>query len=518
MFEDGQRGGSHVSDFRRARNGLRRNLTAFLVCFIITGIAVGADTATPPIDNQNFVSSLTPPLRGTSFDYLVTIIMENHSVCSIVGNIAIGCAASTIAPYETKLAQNYTLATHYTALAHPSLPNYIALAGGSTFNVSKDCFPATNPCGSDHLCCPISATNIVDRLEQADLTWKGYAEDYLVGSGCSNTIDQLPFSYFQDIFYNMTRCASLVKANSVKAGSTLGNPDIFLNDLGSTATASNFMWLTPTPCDQWHALSCSGFNGTSYGDIYLSTLVPRILKSTIFTTQRAALFIVYDEGINSISTCPSGTGDCVYAVWAGPQVKRGLMSGTSYSHYSFLSTIEWNWGLYNLTSYDGSARPMNEFFTGGQPSQLQASFTDNPSNPQAGQTTAFSALVNGGAIPYLYAWNFGDGTKGRGQSISHTYQKAGTYATTLTVIDAARQTFTAALTLTIATPPLPSPRPPSSSSKPPPLGGICLQCPLKSFSTTSLLLVGLPVVLSLAMAFNTLVRNRRRKTIRGFAR
>jgi hypothetical protein len=313
----------------------------------------------------------------------------------------------------------------------------------------------------------------------------------------------------------MTRCASLVKANSVRAGATLGNPDIFLNDLGSTVTASNFMWLTPTSCDQWHALSCSGFNGTSYGDIYLSTVVPRILESRVFTTQRAALFIVYDEGKD---TCPSGSGDCVYSVWAGPQLRRGFISGTSYTQYSFLSTIEWNWELYNLTSYDGSARPMNEFFTNGQPSKLEASFTDNPSNPEAGQTTAFSALVNGGAEPYSYNWNFGDGSKGRGQTITHVYQKAGSYATTLTVIDAARQIVTPSLTLTIAPAQSPSPQTPPSSTKPPPQGGFCLQCPIKNISTTSLLLAGLPVALTLATAFTILVRSRHRKATRRFAR
>jgi hypothetical protein len=482
---------------------------------MLLGIAIPTETATPLINNQSFVSSPVISPRGTAFDYVVVIIMENHSLCSIVGNISIGCATSTIAPYETKLAQNYTLATHYTSLAHPSLPNYVALAGGSTFNVTKDCSPTTSPCGSDLLCCPIYAPNIVDRLEQARLTWKGYAEDYLSGSGCSDAINQLPFSYFEDIFYNTTRCASLVKANTVTAANTLGNPDVFLNDLGSTATISNFMWLTPTPCDQWHALSCSGFSGTNYGDIYLSTVVPRILKSRVFTTQRAALFIVYDEGKD---TCPSGRGDCVYSAWIGPQVKRGFMSGLSYSQYSFLATLEWNWGLYNLTSFDGSAGPMNEFFTDGQPSQMQASFTDNPSHPQAGQTTTFSALVNGGAQPFWYNWNFGDGSRGRGQTTSHAYQKAGNYATTLTVTDAARQTVTASLTLTIVAPPSPSSHPSPPSTKPPPLGGFCIQCPIKNLSTTSLLLIGLPVVLSLAIAFTTLARNRHRKTDRKLAR
>jgi hypothetical protein len=159
---------------------------------------------------------------------------------------------------------------------------------------------------------------------------------------------------------------------------------------------------------------------------------------------------------------------------------------------------------------------MNEFFISGQPSQLQVSFTDDPSNPQPGQTTSFSALVNGGAPPFWYTWNFGDGSKGKGQTISHTYQKAGSYATTLTVIDAARQTVTAYLSLTVATPP--SSQQPNPSTKPSPLGWSCLQCLTKNVSATFLLLVGLPIVLSLAIGLTTLVRNRHRKTIRGLAK
>jgi len=104
-------------------------------------------------------------------------------------------------------------------------------------------------------------------------------------------------------------------------------------------------------------------------------IVPKILSSTIFTTQRAALFIVYDEGTDlrqGAGTCPVGSGDCVYAVWAGPQVKNRYVCGENYSHYSFLSTIEWNWGLQNLTSNDGSAPPMSEVFTNGPPCKLQS--------------------------------------------------------------------------------------------------------------------------------------------------
>jgi chitodextrinase len=491
--------------------GLRNILGAFLILFILLGMAIAAETANPPINTQTFVSSQATTHQGTYFDYVVIIIMENHSLCSVVGNITIGCKASAIAPYETMLAQYYTLATRYTAITHPSLPNYIALVSGSTFGVTKNCSPVNNTCSSTMSCCPVSAANltIVDRLEQAGLTWKAYAEDYPIQSGCTTKTNQLPFNYFQSINNSMTRCARLVKANSVGAGTNLGNPNLFLNDLGSTATASNFMWLTPTSCDQWHHL-CSA--GPSQGDNYLSSVVPRILNSAVFTTQRAALFIVYDEGTNTSpgsGTCPIGSGDCVYSMWAGPQVKRGYMCGASYSHYSFLSTLEWNWGLNNLTSNDGSARPMSELFTNGPPCELQTGFTNNPTNLIAGQTTRLSALVSGGVQPYSYTWNFGDGGSGGGQTIIHSYQKAGSYTTTLTVTDAAGTATTASRTLTIA------PAPPSSSQPPPP-NGICLQCLIQG-NSTALLLIGIPVGLTIAIVFATFVKRRHRKPIPSLA-
>jgi phosphatidylinositol-3-phosphatase len=393
--------------------GLRKTLAILFISLFLLGTAVASDQPTHLIDRENILGSLATLPRGVAFDYVVIIMMENHSLCPIVGNMVIGCTpASLYAPYHVKLAQDYTLLSHYTGLAHPSPPDYVALISGSTFNMTTQCFP-TKPCGSDQLCCPINAANIVDRFDQAGLTWKAYAEDY--SGGCRPEGQQLPFNYFYDIYNNSTRCARLVNASTTWPLNTTGNPDIFLNDLESTATASNFMWLSPSPCDQWHHL-CDG--GTSQGDTYLSRLVPKILNSRIFTTQRAALFVVYDEGTEvqqGGGTCPIGRGDCVYAVWAGPEVKNGYVCGENLSHYSFLSTIEWNWGLQNLTSNDGSGHPMSEIFTNGPACQLQSS-------------------------------------------------------------------------------------------------GICLHCFLKSYPTASLLLIGVPVVLTSVIGIMTFVRKRHNKT------
>ena len=85
------------------------------------------------------------------------IVMENHEYAEVIG--------SSSAPYENALARRYALATQMYAITHPSLPNYLALTGGSTFGIDDDCTD-----------CAVSATSIVDQLERAGISWTAYME------------------------------------------------------------------------------------------------------------------------------------------------------------------------------------------------------------------------------------------------------------------------------------------------------------------------------------------------------
>ena len=71
------------------------------------------------------------------FNHVFVVTMENHSYGQIVG--------SSSAPYINGLAKSYGLATNYRAVSHPSLPNYLALTGGSTFGITSDCAPSVCP-------------------------------------------------------------------------------------------------------------------------------------------------------------------------------------------------------------------------------------------------------------------------------------------------------------------------------------------------------------------------------------
>src|SRR6478752_682911 len=56
---------------------------------------------------------------------LVVIFMENHEQDAVVG--------SSSAPYENSLIHRGRSYTNYFAISHPSLPNYLAFASGSTY-------------------------------------------------------------------------------------------------------------------------------------------------------------------------------------------------------------------------------------------------------------------------------------------------------------------------------------------------------------------------------------------------
>src|SRR5689334_20657896 len=66
---------------------------------------------------------------------VLTIVEENHGTR----------AARDGMPYLASLADTYGVATDYRSLTHPSLPNYLAMAAGSTLGVSDDRGPSAHP-------------------------------------------------------------------------------------------------------------------------------------------------------------------------------------------------------------------------------------------------------------------------------------------------------------------------------------------------------------------------------------
>src|SRR5439155_1552718 len=93
---------------------------------------------------------------GLNFDYLVTIIMENHNLCEIYTH----CGGTGV--YMTALADAYSISLQDSYCnVNPSLPNYLCLSGGTDFGCAGyDGDPNSNSCTNSAW----NSENIIDRI------------------------------------------------------------------------------------------------------------------------------------------------------------------------------------------------------------------------------------------------------------------------------------------------------------------------------------------------------------------
>jgi hypothetical protein len=260
---------------------------------------------------------------------IVMVMMENKERGSVIG--------SRNAPYINSLAKRYAAPRNFFAIRHPSLPNYLALLGGSTFGVTSDCTG-----------CNQSATNLVDQFEGAGVSWKAYMEGmprpcYKGGGSGRYAKKHNPFAYFHTITDDAARCAKIVPATQLKT------------DLAN-GTLPQFVFITPDLCNDMH--DCS----VAHGDHYLAQLIPPLLKQL---GPDGFLILNWDEGSTNASCC-AGTakGGRIPVVLAGPRVKRGTQPAAAYSHYSTLRTIEDAFALPPLRNAGNPAtRPLDAIFS-----------------------------------------------------------------------------------------------------------------------------------------------------------
>ena len=109
----------------------RGPLVVVLLATLLTGGCSGQSPA-PGRDPQALVTLAAP--RAARVTKLLVVVEENHSLRQMRRGM----------PYAFRLARRYGYATRYRALAHPSLPNYLAIVGGRTYGVRDDAPPATH--------------------------------------------------------------------------------------------------------------------------------------------------------------------------------------------------------------------------------------------------------------------------------------------------------------------------------------------------------------------------------------
>lgn len=264
-----------------------------------------ANTAVPVVGPADPASVLPRPAR------VAVLVLENRSYGQVIG--------SPRAPFLNRLARRYSLATRYYALAHPSLPNYIALTGGQTYGIRTDC----NTCDTGH-------RNLLNQLDRAGIGWRAYFEGLADRSELIARTTQYdphynPFAYFERI------------EGSTWARARIGNFADLRRDL-ARRRLPRFSWIAP---DVFH----DGHNGSlREADRVASHLVPGVLRAL---GPRGVLYLLWDEGPNSDlrGTGDSPGGGRVVLIAAGGAARRGARISVRANHYALLRMIEANFGL-----------------------------------------------------------------------------------------------------------------------------------------------------------------------------
>jgi phosphatidylinositol-3-phosphatase len=238
------------------------------------------------------------------YDHVVVVVMENKSAGSVLHTSA---SART-----TRFAERCGTATDYHAVAHPSLPNYLALTSGSTHGVADDAGPSVHPIGGPSLFAEVAASG---------RTWATYAE--AMPAPCDRhdsgryAVKHNPALYYVDL-------AASCRHQDVPFGTPSGGA--FVDAVRSDQLPA-FALVVPDLCEDTH--DCP----VAVGDAWLGRVLDLVVSSPAYASGRTAVFVTWDEDDGS-------HGNRVGLVAVAPAIRPGTVAASAATHYSLLRTVE----------------------------------------------------------------------------------------------------------------------------------------------------------------------------------
>jgi len=219
--------------------------------------------------------------------HVFMIVMENHSPDQALSG-----------EFTSSLAAKYGVADNYHAVAHPSVPNYLALTSGKTWGVRDDSYRV------------LPREDIGSQLTKAGVTWRAYMEGMNTGACLDSPLPYDP-GHNPFAFYG-GECPSNVVPLTALAGDLAGS-------------TPRFSWITPDRCNDTH--DCD----VSVGDDWLRQQVGAITASKAWK-DGGVLFITWDEDDQSAD-------NRVLTLVIAPGMSH-ITSTKEYTHYSLLATVE----------------------------------------------------------------------------------------------------------------------------------------------------------------------------------
>jgi acid phosphatase len=196
----------------------------------------------------------------------MVVVLENHSRSDALAGM----------PYLRSQAERYGVAAHSYAVTHPSLPNYLAIAGGSTFGVRDDKPPAVHR---------LTGRSVFGEV----LAWGGTAKAYAEGMprSCASTSDgryavkHNPWPYFADPDERASCRRFNVPSGTPQAGA--------LHDDVDGGRLPTFSMLIPDLCNDAH--DCS----LKTADFWLRSWLDALTAGPDFAAGRLLVVVTFDE-------------------------------------------------------------------------------------------------------------------------------------------------------------------------------------------------------------------------------
>jgi hypothetical protein len=208
-----------------------------------------------------------PPAHAAGVRKILVIMEENHSIEQVFPSGM---------PYLWGLAMRYGRATAWSDVSHPSLPNYLAIFGGSGFNDPQDCSPGPG--------CTYPGPSVFGQALARGETARAYEESMPVPCDLSQSdhydVNHNPWAYFPSE-------SSLCQVNDIPAGTPASGA---LASDAHTGALPTVGLITPNLIDDGH-------NGTLVqADAWLRTWIPVLMSGPDWHYGRLAIVVVFDEG------------------------------------------------------------------------------------------------------------------------------------------------------------------------------------------------------------------------------
>lgn len=227
------------------------------------------------------------PARVTK---VLTIVEENHSLAQMRSGM----------PYALSQAKRYGYASNWTAISHPSLPNYLAMVSGKTYGIRDDNYPSSHP---------LSGRTVFGQALNRGRTAKTYAEGMTSNCMLTSTGDygvkHNPWAYF-------TQERSSCRRFDVSTSRL--NSDI------SAGSLPNVGLVVPDACNDAH--DCS----LATADAWFKNLMTKVKAGPDWRAGRLAVVLTADEDDGS-------AGNRVLTVVMHPSLS-GKVVRTHLTHYS----------------------------------------------------------------------------------------------------------------------------------------------------------------------------------------